>query len=190
VIEPFLASIFMIGRGIGEMLAGTEGGFSTFLHGVSGLVASFVSGAIGLVLGAMEMLIRSFGAMVDAIPGARAIFGGTDFGAGTLATLRRDLSKQVEDTIRNSSASMNAAKARERANVKVDLGESAIEVNVGETVLEADGHEIARAQGKAAVRNGERGTGRPVTGNATGRVLRRGSSEIGALGPLEAVSAL
>lgn len=184
--EPFLASIFMIGRGIGEMLAGTEGGFGTFLGGVAGLIASFVSGAIGLVLGAMEMMARSFGAMVDAIPGARAIFGGTDFGARTLAETRRNLAASVEETVRNASRSMNQQRAQERA-VNVNVGESAIEVNVGETILEADGHEIGRATGKAAVRNGERGTGRPISGPATGRVLRRGTTEIGALGPLEAL---
>lgn len=184
--EPFLASIFMIGRGIGEMLAGTEGGFGTFLGGIGGLIASFVSGAIGLVLSAMEMMARSFGAMVDAIPGARAVFGGTDFGAGTLADARRGLAATVEETVRNASASMNAQRSQERA-VNVNVGDSAIEVNVGETILEADGHEIGRASGKAAVRNGERGTGRPVSGPATGRVLRRGTTEIGALGPLEAL---
>lgn len=187
-LEPFLASIFMIGRGIGELLTGTEGGFATLLGGVSGLIASFVSGAIGLVLGAVEMLVRSFGAIVDAIPGARAIVGGTDFGAGTLADVRRNLAADVERTVRGASASMNEQRRQERARpVAVDLGESAIEVNVGETILEADGHEIARTQGKAAVRNGERGTGRPISGPATGRVLRRGTTEIGALGPLEAL---
>lgn len=132
----------------------------------------------GFMLGTLQRVLAGIATVVAGVPGLSRLFGGT---AGTLAANIGDLSQNLENEIGGELDRVDA-RAREIEQARAERSDANVTVNTGETKVEAqidtkvcvDDEEIARANGAAAVRAGERGTGPALPARQSGRVLRNG----------------
>jgi hypothetical protein len=134
-------------------------------------------------------MIRGVAALVDGIPGMGGTARWLRRGAGSVEGAADAAGGAFDQTLRalewGQSRIERARAERMNPTVNVQPGETTVQVEL-EHKTTLDGREIGRSQGKAAVKDGERGKGPKVRPTRMGRVLR--GSTVGALRPAEAVA--
>ena len=164
----------LVGLVTGSMDA--EDAIHLMVNGVAGAIVGMVNMVFQFLAGAVELLIRSIVLQVAGLPGMEGILEATgNLGANAIGDARRSFEQATSNAIAGIDLAenrRNAAKGEAGApvvNVSAEL-EGAVDVN---TSICLDGQEIARAQGAAQLRAGQR-TGDSLPAEARGRVARGG----------------
>ena len=191
-IAPLVQWVMKLGAAFFGVLDG-----SLSLREALGLVLmNTAEGAIRIVrtiaqtlLRVVADMIRGVAALVANVPGMGWAADWLRSGAATVEGAADTAGGAFDSTLRalewGQSRIERARAERMNPTVNVQAGETTVQVEL-ESKTTLDGREVARSQGKAAVKDGERGKGPRVAPTRMGRVLR--GSTVGALRPAEAVA--
>ena len=192
VIAPLVEWVLKLGSAFFGVLDG-----SLSLREALGLVLmNTAEGAIRIVrtlaqtlLRVVADMIRGVAALVDGVPGMGWAARWMRRGAGKVEGAADAAGGMLDGTLKaleyGQSRIERARAERMAPTVNVQAGETTVQVEL-EHKTTLDGREVSRSQGKAAVRDGERGRGPKTRPSRMGRVLR--GATVGALRPAEAVA--
>lgn len=188
IMGPFLLALLPIGWAIQDLIAGTGtwGDLWTAVwKSVLNVTLAVVNALVIAIVGFFEYILRQAEATIALIPGGQAILDQTGRPSDSLQEFRGEFSRKIENAIAETdlAAARREREAARETNVNVQTGDSIFH-GLFDVQTCVDGENIGRAQGKLAVRNGERGAGPPIPAEQRGRVLRHGL-EITPLKPAE-----
>jgi hypothetical protein len=165
----------LLGLVTGSMSA--EQAIVAMMRGITGVIVGLVNGVFQVLAGAVELLLRTLVLSLSGIPGMEGILEATgNLGADGISRARASFERETSNAI----AGINLAENRrngaqaERSAPVVNVSPQ-VEAQVAVTSrVEIDGRELARAQGAARIRTGQR-QGETMPAEARGRVLRGGT---------------
>lgn len=171
-------------RRLSEALFGVAGGTLSATEGIRLMAITIEQVLIGMIAGVSDALFEYVGFWLTALRDQMARLPGMSLLVGVLDSAREGLSAARATTAATAADKIASLDVEARTLEQRRAEAAAPVVNVeGATVnvppappvsVQIDGKEIARSQGKEAVRAGERGTGPSLPAAQRGRVLRRG----------------
>ena len=185
---PLILAVFKFMDGLIGLVTGSKSAgdaISQMIGAVVYMIVGLINGAFSLVLGAIEIVLRQVAMLITGLPGGKALLDATGgLGADALAGARQSFSDDVTAAIGRIGEASTAREGAKAAstNVTVNPGETTVQANVT-TSVQVDSKEVARANGKAAVKAGQR-QGRELPHHQAGRVLR-GNGTVTPLRPYE-----
>lgn len=192
MVSPLLLGLARIARGFFNLVTGSgsaRDAITDIVAGAIGLIVGLFGFAGNAIFGFAELILRTLGTIVRAIPGARSLLGDDAFLADGLAAIRNSFTTTLNDAVAGVDISERRRQREQAAanspTVIAQAGETTVEV-LNETCVQVDGEDVGRALGQSAVRAGERGTGPRLPATQQGRVLRQGL-QITSLRPAEAL---
>lgn len=188
IVNPFVLALAPIGWALQDLIAGTGTWgdlWEAMWKSVLNVTLAVINALVVAIVGFMENVVRQAEALVAAIPGGQALLDTTGRPSDALAEFRGEVSRKIENAIAETdlAAARREREAARETNVNVETGPSLFE-GLFDVKTCIDGETVGRANGKVAVRNGERGIGPPIPAEQRGRVLRHGL-EIQPLKPAE-----
>lgn len=186
-LQPVWLAVWKIMDGFLGWVSGTKTfgqAFGQIIEGIGGLVVAMIGNVLNLALGLLEEVMRGIAMVVSGIPGADRLLGATgDLGADRLAEIRHGFEDEVAKAITGVDQAARDRAGAATPEVNVAAPQVTVEAPVT-TKVEVDGEEVAKSQGRAAARKGEKGHGPKMPAEQRGRVLR-GGLQVTALNPAE-----
>lgn len=171
-LDSFLQGL--VGLVTGSMDA--EDAILLMVNGIAGALVGLVNLVFQLLAGSVEIFLRGLVLQLAGLPGMDGLISATgNLGADAIAGARQAFEQETSNAIagldlaENRAAAAKADKSGPTVNVTPQV-DNAVAV---ETKVCLDGREIARAQGAAQVRAGQR-QGENIPAESRGRVLRGG----------------
>lgn len=178
IFRPFqvaIATAFqgLIGLITGSMDAGDA--VAMLLRGMFGGIVAMVNAAFQLLAGAVEAVIRLLVVQLAGIPGMDSILGASgNLGADAIAGARAAFERETSNAIAGIDLAENRrAQAAKPGGTTINVAPQVENVVKVENTVKVDGRQLAKAQGAAAVRSGQR-QGEAINPDARGRIIRGG----------------
>lgn len=191
---PLVLAVWSFMDGLFGLVTGSmdaQTAIEKMLASVVSIVIASINAVFSLLLGTVELILRQIATMIVALPGGKALLDGTgNLGADALAGARQSFSDMITEAVGNV-AQAGTVREGERAKassptVNVAAGDTTVQANVT-TEVKVNDREIARANGAAQVKAGQR-QGKHLPSQQRGRVLR-GNGTVTPLRPDELIPA-
>jgi hypothetical protein len=178
--RPFQLAIAQILQGLiglvtGSMSAGDAIGL--MVQGIGGALVALVNAAFQLLAGTVEAVLRLLTMQLAGIPGMEGFLASTgSLGADAIGQARAAFERETSNAIAGIDlAEARRTRAQGQASApSITVTPAAVENTVKvENVVKLDGRDVARSQGAAAVRSGQR-QGEAINPDARGRIIRGG----------------